>query len=275
MEVFHLHIRPWKYDDFFQQITQDIHTIQGKGKSVFTPNPEILLTQQKDVSYRALLQNASYLTSDGIGLYIAYQIQDSTCGRWLHFCLLPYYFFQVLFCKERLYTKYGERVCGSDITLDIVEYAQRNKIRIAIIDLYNPTDTQKVANQKIFSSQLQRAYPNLLFDYYVYAPKEQKNILKSLGSSKAQIVFSTLGMKHQEQSIAEILQACPNIRLGLAIGSSFDYITGFQKRAPKILRRMWFEWLYRIFTSPNKWKRIQRIYQALVVFPIRVILYKQ
>jgi exopolysaccharide biosynthesis WecB/TagA/CpsF family protein len=82
-------------------------------------------------------------------------------------------------------------------------------------------------------------------------------------------------MKRQEACIHETLDHCSNIKLWLWIGSSFDYHIGYQKRAPKIWRSLGFEWLYRIFTSPNKLKRLRRIYQALIVFPIRVLLYKK
>ena len=55
-------------------------------------------------------------------------------------------------------------------------------------------------------------------------------------------------MKKQEASVVEIMGKCYNIKLGLAIGSSFDYFTGFQKRAPKIWRNIGLEWLYRLAT---------------------------
>jgi len=81
-------------------------------------------------------------------------------------------------------------------------------------------------------------------------------------------------MKQQEKSVIEFMRECPNLKLGLGIGSSFDYVTGFQKRAPKIMRQAGIEWFYRIFTSPHKLQRLRRIYQAVIVFPYTVILKK-
>jgi exopolysaccharide biosynthesis WecB/TagA/CpsF family protein len=78
-------------------------------------------------------------------------------------------------------------------------------------------------------------------------------------------------MKKQEQSVIEIMENCPNIKLWLGIWSSFDYFVWFQKRAPKIFSDMWLEWLYRIVTWPQKLKRIKRIYNAIIVFLIQVI----
>ena len=40
-----------------------------------------------------------------------------------------------------------------------------------------------------------------------------EDIINKISSSKSKILFSTLGMKKQEQSIVEIMQSCNNIKL--------------------------------------------------------------
>ncbi len=271
MKIFKLEIPALNYADFFKKITQ-----LKKQNIVFTPNPEICLKTLDDKEFLRLLQKADYLTSDGIGLYIAYQIENLQVENFflqvfLNLILLPYYFFNLIFRRKMLYEKYGERICGSDLTIDLTKFAEKNDIHISIIDLYNPTDLAKVANQKVFWPRLQKYFPGLQFDYHIYNPADIKNIIKHISESDSQILFSTLGMKSQEQSVIEIMQKCQNIKLGLWIGSSFDYMTGFQKRAPDIMRQMWLEWLYRIFTSPNKLQRLIRIYKAVVVFSLYVV----
>jgi N-acetylglucosaminyldiphosphoundecaprenol N-acetyl-beta-D-mannosaminyltransferase len=109
----------------------------------------------------------------------------------------------------------------------------------------------------------------------VYSDDNSDEIFEKIDDSWAQILFSTLGMKRQEISVLKWLNLCPKLRLGLWIGSSFDYHIGFQKRAPKIFRDLGFEWLYRIFTSPSKLQRLGRIFQALIIFPIKVVTYKK
>ncbi|MFH1361504.1 MAG: WecB/TagA/CpsF family glycosyltransferase, partial [bacterium] len=32
-------------------------------------------------------------------------------------------------------------------------------------------------------------------------------------------------------------------------------ISGQKKRAPKIFQKLYIEWLYRLITEPNRWKR--------------------
>lgn len=73
--------------------------------------------------------------------------------------LLPYFFFNLFFRRAMLYKKYGERICGSDLTKLIVEYAVANKIRITILDPYFPKDLPKVASQKSFEKNLAKKFP--------------------------------------------------------------------------------------------------------------------
>ena len=156
----------------------------------------------------------------------------------LAFVWLPYFIAQILFRKHVLYKKYGHRICGSDITEDLVYFCEAKGIRIAILDPYFPHDIKKCEAQEHFSENLKKVFPKLHFDHYVYSEKNKKKIFEKIKKGKAKVLFSTLGMKKQELSIIEGITMCKNIRLGLAVGSSFDYFTGFQKRAPDLFRNI-------------------------------------
>ena len=275
MRIFGLKIIPLFYKDFFEEITKNIE--KEKQKIVFTPNPEMLLQSRKDKALFKNLKKANYLTSDGIGLYIAYQI-NSFPIKWflgivLNFLLLPYYFLNIIFRKKYLYKKYGDRICWSDLTIDLVKFSEKNNILITILDLYNPKDRDKIGSQKNFYQKIKKYFPKLQLEYYIYNPEKKTEIIQKISKSKSKILFSTLGMEKQEKSVVEIMKKCKNIKLWLWVGSSFDYVTGFQKRAPKIMRNIGIEWLYRIFTSPNKIQRLRRILDAIIIFPC-IVLFK-
>ena len=61
------------------------------------------------------------------------------------------------------------------------------------------------------------------------------------------------------------------IRLAMGVGGSFDYLTGKLTRAPLILRQIGLEWLWRLIQQP---KRIKRIWNAVIIFPIKIIFSK-
>ena len=274
MKIFWIKLSHVIYDRFFGDLME-----MKKTSIVFTPNPEILLKSREDKEFKNFLKQADYLLPDGIGLYIAAQIVERRKSKevvsnkdiCIDLLMLPYYFFNLFFRRNMLYAIHGERVCGSDLTMDVVKYAQQNKITIVIVDLFNPKDKKKVHSQKKFTRKLKERFPWLGFDYYIYKPGRRETIIEEINNSKAKILFSTLGMKIQEQSVIEIMKACPWLQLGLGIGSSFDYVTGFQKRAPKWMRMIGIEWLYRIVTGPQKIKRLHRLWNAIFVFLRKVI----
>lgn len=270
MQIFWIKINKISYKELFEKITKF-----EDQNIVFTPNPEILLKTLKDKEFESLINKATYNTSDWIGLYIAYQIIDNNYNKFINIVLLPYFFFNLFFRRKFLYKKYGERICGSDLTKNLVEYSEKNKIKITIIDLYNPTDSKKVESQKVFFKLLKEKFTKLDFDYFIYESSKKEEIIDKIKDSNSKIIFSTLWMKKQEESVIEVMQKCENIKIWLAIWSSFDYFIGFQKRAPKLWRKLWIEWLYRLITWPRKIDRLKRLYNAIFVFIFYVIKYKK
>ncbi|MCH2188468.1 WecB/TagA/CpsF family glycosyltransferase [Candidatus Gracilibacteria bacterium] len=266
MQIFGVPLHRLEPDTFFTEIT----AFQGQ-KKVFTPNPEMLLKAKDDTEFHDILRAAEYLTIDGIGLYFGFQALEYK-SRFIRFLLTDWFFFNILFRRKYLEKKYGKRICGSDLTRELIKYASKNNIRVAIIDPYFPHDLKKVEAQKTFREDLSGKYPDLKFDYYIY--KDPQQVGEQIKGSEAKILFSTLGMKSQEQSVIDIMQVCPNIKLGLGIGSSFDGLTGFQKRCPDIVSKIGAEWLYRIITTPRKLRQFQKIWRAVFVFSWEIIMWK-
>jgi N-acetylglucosaminyldiphosphoundecaprenol N-acetyl-beta-D-mannosaminyltransferase len=58
----------------------------------------------------------------------------------------------------------------------------------------------------------------------------------------------------------------------IGVGGAIDFLTGAQKRAPKIVQSFGLEWLWRLLHHP---KRILRIWNAVVVFPTLVLFDKK
>lgn len=192
---------------------------------IFTPNAEILLKAHNDTRFYNLLQHATYLTIDGIGVFIGLQMiphpkeNESVFGFFFrgmaNILLLPYFFFNLFFRRAMLVKKYGERICGSDITKDILKMSEERNIEVVVLDLYSPDYPEKMECQKHFREKVLKAYPNLRFQYHIYAPDKETEILQEIKNSEAKILFSTLGMYKQEESVIHIMKHAPNIRLGL------------------------------------------------------------
>ena len=55
----------------------------------------------------------------------------------------------------------------------------------------------------------------------------------------------------------------------MGVGGSFDFATGKIKRAPKMMRSLGLEWLWR-FVQELRY-RFKRIIKAVIVFPLKII----
>ncbi|MFA7681979.1 MAG: WecB/TagA/CpsF family glycosyltransferase [Candidatus Peribacteraceae bacterium] len=96
-------------------------------------------------------------------------------------------------------------------------------------------------------------------------------ILDRIRAAKPHLLLVAFGAPAQDLWIAKHLAELPSVRVAMGIGGTFDFLAGAQKRAPQWMQHTGFEWLYRLYKEP---KRLKRIWNAVVVFPLSVILEK-
>ena len=86
----------------------------------------------------------------------------------------------------------------------------------------------------------------------------------------ARFVFLAVGSPRQERLAAAILAAGGATGTGLCIGASLEFLAGARARAPDILRRTGFEWLFRLGCEPNRlWRRYLIDSPAVVALLVR------
>lgn len=71
---------------------------------------------------------------------------------------------------------------------------------------------------------------------------------------KIDILFVAFGFPKQELWMKENINKI-NVRVMMGVGGAFDYLSGEVARAPKMVRNIGFEWLYRLIMQPWRWKR--------------------
>jgi len=232
------------------------------GLVVFTPNPEFLVEASEDLRFRELLNRADINLPDGVGLIWASRI---------------------------LGTPIKERVSGADVVEKLLEAGNEGgrwevgggrldkevgskRWMIGIAGARR--GEQKEADELV--ERLQKKYPNITF---VNLDDSQFQISNYFAlRSKFQIVFACHGMKKQEEWIWENAYGRPSsakatagtvkANVFMGIGGSLDFITGFSKRAPLLMRQVGLEWLWRGLQKPE---HFCRIWKAVFVFGWLVI----
>ena len=72
--------------------------------------------------------------------------------------------------------------------------------------------------------------------------------------TKIDILFVAFGSPKQEIWISDNLQKLP-VKVAIGVGGAFDFISGRVPRAPKFLRSIGLEWLFRLIIQPWRIRR--------------------
>ncbi|NTU66645.1 MAG: WecB/TagA/CpsF family glycosyltransferase [Candidatus Moranbacteria bacterium] len=207
---------------------------EEKLHQVATVNPEFILEAQKNELSREILNSCDLNVADGFGISCAF-------------------------------LRYGKmlkaRIPGADLVHEILRIADQKKMGVFLA-----INKDGLSGFQEIKDAISKTYPNIAVSS---ADLDRNDTKYQLPDSAGSILFCNFGHPQQEAFINS--QKCGNIRLAMGVGGSFDYLTGKVKRAPIFMQRLGLEWLFRLIRQP---KRIGRIWRAVVVFPIRIVLNK-
>lgn len=203
---------------------------------VMTPNSEMLVEASSNQSFKDLMNRTALNLPDSAGLLWAAK-----------------------YTKQHL----PERVTGVDTVITLSEELTKNE---PIFLLGAAPGVAEKAGEK-----LQRANPHLnVVGTYAGSPNNEdaQAIVRRINASDAKLLMVAYGAPAQDMWIDTHLKEMPKIRVAMGIGGTFDFIAGTKKRAPKFMQNMKLEWLWRLLHEP---KRLPRIWNAVVVFPLKVL----
>ena len=89
-------------------------------------------------------------------------------------------------------------------------------------------------------------------------------ICEMLNASGARLCFIALGAPKQELFAAFARDKAPNVGFA-SIGAGLDFLSGHQVRAPKIMRALALEWLWRALQSPAR--MVPRYAKCFAILP--------
>lgn len=197
--------------------------------TIFTPNPEMLMDAQKDKEFRDILNSGSLNICDGKGIE--------------------------LMSRGKL-----TRIPGIDFMLDICRIAAEEGRRMYLLGSRESWIVEKT------KKELERLYPGIRIVGAETGPEiphhlinVPPNHLDRINQAKPDILFVAFGHGKQEKWIHENLPKLPSVKIAMGVGGAFDMLAGKSPRAPRFLRAIGLEWLWRLIQQP--W-RIGRIWKA-------------
>lgn len=156
-----------------------------------------------------------------------------------------------------------ERITGIDLMFSVLDKYEQEDKSIYLLGASETVIENTVQNIKIKHPKLDiRGYHHGFFDI-----DNCDDIVNDIKDSKADAIFVAMGTPMQESFIFKYMDLLP-CKLYMGVGGSFDVISGKTTRAPKIIRNIGMEWLYRMIKDPTKINR----FKHNVIFTIKALL---
>ncbi|HEX2617805.1 MAG TPA: WecB/TagA/CpsF family glycosyltransferase [Flavobacteriales bacterium] len=152
-----------------------------------------------------------------------------------------------------LHHTHQERVAGNDIMPALLAEAERQGLSV-----YLYGGKQEVLDTIV--GRISKEFPALRIAGTCSPPfrplteQEMADMARDITNTGAHIVLVSLGCPKQEKWMAAMKGRIPAVMLGM--GGAFLLYAGVDTRAPKWMRDLSLEWLYRLALEPGRlWKR--------------------
>ena len=208
-------------------------------RHVVTVNPEFVIAARRDPACAAVLHASALATADGVGITLA--------GRILS---IPV----------------GERIPGVDLVEGLARLSDRDEnCRLFLLGA-GPGIADEAAQR------LRERFPGVRITGTFAGSSADAGFAEieaKLSASNATMLLVAFGHPTQDLWIARHREALAahGILVSIGVGGTFDYLSGRVPRAPRLVRRLGLEWLYRLVRQPWRWRR----QLALPLFVLLVI----
>lgn len=241
-------------------LLEKINIFDSKKKGVvtiFTPNPEQIVLAKNDASFAKVLRQADYLVPDGIGLVLASRL-FSLVGKGVETV---------------------QRIPGVDLVQKILNQAKQKRARVMVIggvsynnlaykgwqirECSSKTTEKSVENAEVSTLWWSPAYRNAT----QATQAEHTAVMNCIQKVKPTVLFVALGAPTQEKWVMEHKDQLEKagVQLVMVVGGAFDMLLGKVKRAPVWVRKLGFEWLFRLVEEPWRWKRQIKLVQFVAI----------
>ena len=153
-----------------------------------------------------------------------------------------------------------ERITGCDTAIKLLELANQKKKTIYLFGA-----KEEVIERLV--EVIKKNYPKIKILGFSNGYVEDKDaVFNEIVKLEPDICLVALGIPMQEKLIMKYIS---KVKKGIymGVGGTFDVLSGYKKRAPKIFIKLNLEWLYRIVTEP---KRLKRFYENNIKFLLSI-----
>lgn len=202
---------------------------------ITTVNPDFVMIARQNEVFRDTLNSSDLAIADGIGIHLPALLQKT----FLH-----------------------GRIPGADLTEYILDHARQLHLSVCIVARNDGLSTADEIKRAILAK-----FPKLMVTGYDVDIHSSESLSWTLDNIQSDIVLANFGAPLQDTFLAR-LRAWPQARtrLAMGVGGTFDFMTGKQKRAPSLIRKIGLEWLWRLILRPRQ--RLKRTFNYVVIYSL-------
>lgn len=209
--------------------------------TVVTMNAALLCTMRRDAELRQACVGGDLIVADGVPVVWTSHIT----GR-----RLP------------------QRVAGVDLTVRLFEAGSARGLSVYFLGARREVVEKLVEHCRIH-------YPGLRIagwrDGY-FRPEDHPAIVEEIAASKADMLFVGMPSPFKETWCERHREAL-KVPVIVGVGGTFDVLTGYVRRAPRLLQNIGMEWSWRLAMEPRKmWKRYLRTNSEFIWLAGREVL---
>ncbi|MEM8871277.1 MAG: WecB/TagA/CpsF family glycosyltransferase [Pseudomonadota bacterium] len=199
------------------------HMTRGQGFAVATMNLDHVVKLRKDPDFRSAYGAHTHVTADGRPIV------------WL----------------SRLAGRPISLVTGSDLVSPLVALCADLGVSVAIVG--STDEALRDAAKKLRQQHRGLVFAKLISPPMGFDPLGEgaDAVVEQLAASGAQVCLLALGAPKQEIFSAKAFQELPGMGF-VSVGAGIDFIAGMQSRAPRLMRSLALEWLWRLAGSPRR-----------------------
>jgi len=217
-------------DDTLEQIIRDMPH-PAKFCHIVSLNPENIILSLENEDFRKALDRSQIRIIDGIGIIWAARV---------------------------LGVNTGDKINGVDLMVELLKVASDKRLKVMLIGGKENIANKVIECQSKVFQGIDFKSAEAISDIHHPKSQEEDKIFSIVAAFKPHLVFVAFGSPWQELWIDKnSLKFGKSIVVG--VGGAFDFLGGNVYRAPKILRNLGFEWLFRLLVQPWRWKRQLRL----------------
>lgn len=241
-EIFNIKISDLNDHELGQKLLVFLNS--GRAHLVATPNAEMFLDAKNDSIFKQALMSTDLNLPDSVSMRFAISALTDQ--------------------------ELQNRHTGVDTFQSLVNICQTEKRKVLLFgaseEILNKTRSRLLDSYEYLDVEILDPGYLIIRSGWIYVRDE---VIDEINAIKPDVIALALSHKKQLIFMNQFRDWFPSVKIIIGIGGALDMISGKYKRAPRLMRKIGLEWLWRVLMEPS---RIGRILSASIAFPIYVVI---